>query len=78
MYCLENLKEIKAQAKALAKLNNTIVLITGRSLNDNPHQTVIGYSVVGHLNKTRDEIVEEEIAKWNKENQKAFYFDFIS
>jgi hypothetical protein len=78
MYCLENLKEIKAEAKALAELNNTTVLITGRYLNNNSHQTVLGYSIVGHLNKTRDEIVKEEIAIWKKENQRAFYFDFIS
>ena len=78
MYCLENLKEIKAEAKALAKLNNTTVLITGRCLNNNPHETVLGYSVIGHLNKTRDEIVQEDIATWEKENQRAFYFDFIS
>ena len=56
----EDLKEKTEEARKLAKLHNTTFLLTGRRLADNNMETIIGYSAVGHLKQSRDEIVEQE------------------
>lgn len=76
MYCFEDLKEKTQEAKKLAKLHNTTVLLTGRRLADG--KTTIGYSAVGHLKQSRDEIIEQEKKIWEKENQRVVLVHFIS
>jgi len=80
MYCFEDLKEKTQEAKKLAKLHNTTVLLAGRKLLDKPTETVISYSVVGHLllKKSKNEIVEQEKKIWKKENQEIILVHFIS
>ena len=78
MYCFEDLEEKTKEARKLAKLHNTTVLLIGRRLLDQPMQTVIGYSVVGHLKQSRDEILEQEKKIWKKENQEVALVHFIS
>lgn len=80
MYCFEDLKEKTQEAEKLAKLHNTTVLLAGRRLENNKMETVISYSIVGHLllKKSKDEIVEEEKEIWEKENQEIILVHFIS
>lgn len=80
MYCFKDLKEKTQEARKLAKLHNTTVLLTGRRLENNKMKTVISYSVVGHLllKKSKNEIVEEEKEIWKKENQEIILVHFIS
>ena len=78
MYCFEDLEEKTKEARKLAKMHNTTVLLTGRRLINNPHKTTIGYSVVGHLKLTKDEILEQEKKIWEKENQEVTLVHFIS
>ena len=58
MHCFEDLKEKTKEARKLAKLHNTTVLLTGRRLENNKMETVISYSTVGHLllKKSKNEI----------------------
>ena len=78
MYCFEDLEEKTKEARKLAKFHNTTVLLTGRKLIDKPMQRVIGYSIVGHLKLSRDEILEQEKKIWEKENQEITLVHFIS
>lgn len=80
MYCFKDLKEKTQEARKLAKLHNTTVLLTGRKLLDKPTETVIGYSIVGHLllKKSKDQILEMEKKIWEKENQEITLVHFIS
>jgi len=80
MYCFKDLKEKTQEAEKLAKLHNTTVLLTGRRLENNKMETVISYSIVGHLllKKSKDQILEMEKKIWEKENQEITLVHFIS